>query len=128
MKKDNIKTFIDEKYSSPPQKFFPTNKIIYNHIDEIWSIDSADMIDNKISNSKRFRYIFVLIDKFSKFLWAVPLKNKNSQTLTDEFSNILSPSKRSPLKLESDRGKEWYNSIFQSFLKGKNIQHYSFYR
>ena len=36
-------------------------------------------------------------------------------------------SKRKPLKIESDRGKEWYNSIFQNLLKSKNIHHYSRY-
>ena len=39
--------------------------------------------------------------------------------------NILSTSKRRPLRLESNRGAEWYNSIFQNFLKTKNIHHYS---
>ena len=98
---------------------YPTNKIIYNHIDEIWSIDLADMIDYKTSNIKGFRYIFVIIDNFRKYLFAIPLKNKYSQTITNEFSNILLNSKRKPLKIESDRGKEWYNSIFQNFLKKK---------
>ena len=51
-KKDIIKIFIDRIYSSPPKKNEETNNIIYNHIDEIWSIDLADMIDYKISNSK----------------------------------------------------------------------------
>ena len=68
-----------------------------------------------------------MIDNFSKYLWAIPLKNKYSQTITNEFSNILSTSKRKPLKIESDRGSEFYNSIFQNFLKSKNIQHYSRY-
>ena len=104
---------------------YPSNKIIYNHIDEIWSIDLADMIDYKISNNKGFRYAFVIIHNFSKYLWAIPFKNKNSKTITQEFSKILTTSKRSPLKLESDRGKEWYNSIFQIFLKSKNMKHYS---
>ena len=49
---------------------------------------------------------------------------KNSQTITNEFSIILTSSKRLTLKLESERGKEWYNSITQNFQK-KNIQHYS---
>ena len=127
MKKDLTKIFIDEIYSKPPRKNYPTNKIVYNHIDEIWSIDLADMIDYKISNNKGFRYIFVVIDNFSKYLWAIPLKNKYSQTITNEFSNILTTSKRKPLKIESDRGLEFYNSIFQNFLKNKNIQHYSRY-
>ena len=125
--KDLIKIFIDEIYSSPPRKNYPTNKITYNHTDEIWSIDLADMIDYKISNNKGYRYIFIVIDNFSKYLWAIPLKNKYSQTITNEFSNILSTSKRKPLKIESDRGSEFYNSIFQNFLKSKNIQHYSRY-
>ena len=86
------------------------------------------MIDYKISNNKGFRYIFIIIDNYSKYLWAIPLKNKYSQTITNEFSNIITTSKRKPLKLESDRGAEFYNSTFQNFLKSKNIHHYSRYK
>ena len=125
MKKDLTKIFIDEIYSKPPKKNYPTNKMNYNHIDEIWSIDLADFSDYKTSNNKGYRYIFIIIDNFSKYLWAIPLKNKNSQTITNESSNILTESKRKPNKIESDRGSEFYNSIFQNFLKNKNIHHYS---
>ena len=122
-----MKIFIDEIYSKPPRRNYPTNNIVYNHIDEIWSIDLADMIDYKTSNNKGFRYIIIIIDNFSKYLWAIPLKNKYSQTITNEFSTILTTSKRKPLKIESDRGTEFYNSIFQNFLKSKSIHHYSRY-
>ena len=125
--KDLIKIFIDELYSKPPRKNYPTNKILYSHLDEIWSIDLADMSDYKISNNKSYRYIFIVIDNFSKYLWAIPLKNKYSQTITNEFSNILIKSQRKPLKIESDRGTEFYNSIFQNLLKSENIHHYSRY-
>ena len=127
IKKDLTKIFIDEIYRTAPKKNYETNEITYNHIDEIWSIDLADFSDYKISNNKGYRYIFIIIDNFSKFLWAIPLKNKYSQTITNEFSNILSTSKRKPIKIESDRGTEFYNSIFQNFLKSKNIRHYSRY-
>ena len=66
-----------------------------------------------------------MIDNFSKNLWAIPLKNKYSQAITNEFSNILTTFKRKPLKIESDRGTEFYNKFFQIFLKPKNIQPYS---
>ena len=66
MKRDSTKIFIDEIYSKPPRKNYPFKKIIYNHIDEIWSIDLADMIDYKTSKIKAIRYIFVIIDNFSK--------------------------------------------------------------
>ena len=55
----------------------------------------------------------------------MPIKTKNCQTIRKEFSNIIIISKRSPLKLESDREGEWYNSIFPNFLKSKKIQHFS---
>ena len=91
------------------------------------SIDLADIIDYKISNNKGYRYIFIVIDNYSKYLWAIPSKNKYSQSITNEFSNKITTSKRKPLKIESDRGTEFYISIFQIFLKLKNIQHYSRY-
>ena len=96
LKKDLMNVFINEISSKPPRKIIPTSKILYNHIDEIWSIDLNDMLDYKISNKKGFRYIFIISDNFSKHLWAVPLKNKNSQTITNEFSNILTTSERKP--------------------------------
>ena len=50
---------------------------------------------------------------------------KNSQTITNEFSNILTISKRSPVKLKSDRRADFYDDTFQNFLKCKIIHHYS---
>ena len=125
-KKDKIKIFFDKIFSEAPKKNFFTNKIVYNHIDKIWSFDLAYFSDYKTSNNKGFIYIFFLIDNFSKNLWAILLKNEYGQTITNEFSNILTTSKRRLLKLESDRGAEWYISVFQNFLKiKKNIHHYS---
>ena len=50
--KDITKIFIDEIYSTPTRKNYSTNKIIYNSIDEIWSIDLADFSDYKTSKNK----------------------------------------------------------------------------
>ena len=122
-KRDLTKTFTDENYSKQPGKNYETKKIVYNYIDEIWSIDLADFSDYRSSNNKGFPYLFIIIDNFSKDLWAIPLKNKYSQTITNEFSNILTTSKRKPLKIESDRGAELL--IVKKFLKSKNIHHYS---
>ena len=60
-------------------------------------IDLADMIDYKYSSIKRFRYIFVILENFSKLLWCTPLKNKNSKTVTDAFASILTTSKISSI-------------------------------
>ena len=81
---------------------YPTNKTKYNQVAEKWRIDLADFSDQKFSNNKGFRYKFIIIDDFSKCLRTIPLKNRNPPTITENFSNILTSSKRSPLKLESD--------------------------
>ena len=125
MKKDLTKMFTNEIFSKAPKKNYETDKIVYNHIDEVWSIDLADFLDYKISNNKGFRYIFVVIDNFSKYLWAIPLKNKYCHTITNEFSNLLTTSKRNSLKIENDRGTDFYNSNVQNFMKSKIIQHFS---
>ena len=54
-KKDKIRILIDEYSSKAPKRNYPTNKIVYNYIDEIWSIDLADLSDYKISNYKGCR-------------------------------------------------------------------------
>ena len=52
-------------------------------------------------------------------------QKKNAQTIKDSFENILISSKRKPNLIESDRGKEFYNNIFQDFLNENNIKLYS---
>ena len=75
----------------------------------------ADFSDYKTSDNKGFRYIFVITGNFSKYLWTIPLKNENGQTIRNDFSNILRTSIRRPFKLERDRGADWYSSVFRTF-------------
>ena len=125
MTQKNIEIFINEIYSKPPKKYYPTNKTDVYYIDDIWSLDILDLKDYGPENNREYRYVLVIIDKFSKFGWTIPLKNKNAQTIKDCFENILINSKRSPNLIESDRGKEFYNNIFQDFLNKNNIKLYS---
>ena len=125
MTQKNIKIFINEIYSKPPKKNYVTNKTDVYHIDDIWSLDILDLKDYGPENNRGYRYVLVTIDNFSKFGWTIPLKNKNAQTIKDSFENILINSKRKPNLIETDRGKEFYNNIFQDFLNKNNIKLYS---
>ena len=125
MTQKNIKIFINEIYSKPPRKYYPTNKTDVYFIDDIWSPDILDLKDYGPKNNKGYRYVLVIIDNFSKFGWTIPLKNKNAQSIKDSFENILISSKRQPNLVESDRGKEFYNILFQDFLNKNDIKLYS---
>ena len=116
MKKDLTKIFIDEIYSELPKKNYSTNKINIKSIDDTWSSDLLDMNDYGIKNIKGYRYILVVIDNFSKFVWTIPLKNKYEQSITDAFSQIIQTSRRKANLLETDDGKEYVNKFFSEFL------------
>ena len=54
-------------------------------------------------------------------------QDKTGQTLIHAFQEILKESDRQPEKIHSDRGSEFINRKFQSFLKEKNIKLYHTY-
>ena len=125
MTQKNIKIFIKEIYSKPTKKYYVTNKTDVYHIDDTWSLDILDLKDYGPENNRNYRYVLVIIDNFSKFGWTIPLKNKIAQTIKDSSENILINSKRKPNLIETDRGKEFYNNIFQDFLNKNDSKHYS---
>ena len=125
MSQKNIKIIINEIYSKPPKENYDTNKTDVYYIDDIWSLDILDLKDYGSENNRGYRYVLVIIDNFSKYGWTIPLKNKNAQTTKDSFENILRSSKRKPNLIESNRGKEFYNNIFQNFLNKNDIKLYS---
>ena len=125
MTQKNIKIFINEIYSKGPKKYYPTNKTDVHYIDDIWSLDILDLKDYGPENNRGYRYVLVIMDNFSKYGWKIPLKNKNAQTIKDSFENIIINSKRKPNLIETDRGKEFCNNIFQDFLNKNNIKLYS---
>ena len=126
MTNKSIKFFIEEIYSKPPKEIYATYKTDVYFIDNIWSWDNLDLIVYGLEDNRNYRYILVIIDHFSKFGWTVLSKNKNAQTIKDSFDIILINSKRKPSLIETDRGKEFHNNIFQNFIK--NISNKVCYR
>ena len=122
MTQKSIEIFKNELCSETPKKSYPTNKTDVYHIDDIWSLDILDLKVYHPKNNRGYRYALVMIDNFSKFGFTIPLKNKNAITIKDSFENILIKSKRKPNLIESDRGKDFYNKIFQDFLNKNSIK------
>ena len=65
------------------------------------------------------------IDLFSKYTWVVPLKDKRRITIANAFKRNL--KERKPKKIWIDQGGEFYNKLFQRFLKINNIEMHSTY-
>ena len=123
MTQKTIKKFLNETYSKPLKKIYPTNKTDLYLIDDIWSPNIFDCKDCGPENSRGYRYVLVIIDNFSKNGWTLPLK-KIAIPKKDSLEKILITSKK-PNLVESDRGKECYNKNFQDFRNENIIRIYS---
>ena len=72
------------------------------------------------------RYVFIVIDVFSKFAWAVPVHSKDAKAITAAFGQVLTAANPRHLKrLQIDNGKEFFNSTFQTLMKRHGIQHFA---
>ena len=101
------------------------NRTYVAGIDGQWQADLADMQAIARQN-KGARYLLTVIDVFSKFAWVAPVKSKDAATVTKAFQQILaSVASRHPRQLQTDKGKEFFNSKFASVIKRHNIQHFA---
>jgi hypothetical protein len=71
-----------------------------------------------------FKYILTVIDLYTKYGWAIPLKNKTAQETKEAFTSIFKESNRKPTKLWTDQGKEFKNKIMKHFLEDQHIELY----
>ena len=70
--------------------------------------------------------MLVVIDAFSKYALAQPIKKKTGKEVTEAFGRISKEAQgRKPQKLETDAGKEFYSGTFQEFVKSHGIHHFS---
>ena len=91
-------------------------------MDDFWSLDILDLKDYGPENNRNNRFVFVVIDNFSKFGWTVPLRIKNAITTKDSSKNVLITSKRKTNLIETDEGSDFVNKIFTNLLNNNNIK------
>lgn len=107
----------------PARKNFKRRRTIVKGLDDLWQMDLAVMGQGHENN--QFRYILVMIDCFSKYVWTKPLKTKSGKEIMQAVGDIFKDSKRIPKNLQSDQGTEFYNAGFNSLMKKHNINHYN---
>ncbi|XP_066595462.1 myosin heavy chain, clone 203-like [Prorops nasuta] len=117
------KQLVDELHA-PTRKNFIRRRVIVRGYDDLWQADLVDMrLYSKIN--KNHQYILTIIDVFSKYAWAIPIKTKSGKNVTHAFSKVL--EERKPKNLQTDDGTEFYNTNFQQLMKHHGINHYSTY-
>ena len=106
----------------PVKKKIKRNRIVVQGIDHQWQVDLADVTTLSKSNNG-YRYILTCIDILSKYAWTYPMKNKTGSDVIKIFDKIFKDG-RVPIKLQSDGGREFNNSVFKKYMKEKGIQYF----
>ena len=66
----------------------------------------------------------IVIDIYSKYAWAVLLKDKKGITINNVFQQILDKSNRKPNKIWVDKSGEFYRKTLKSRLQDNDIEIY----
>lgn len=110
-----IQKYIDSNYSlslhkQRRKKFIRRPFIVYDPYDAI----QADLVfynsSDYYTQNSYYKYILTVIDMFSKYAYAVPLKTKNSAEVAEAFDKVISSMPVVPRKLMVDAGKEFSGS------------------
>jgi len=93
--------------------------IALSKLDQL-EVDLIDMSEWAGSNNSR-RYVFSIIDCFSKYTWLLPITQKK----TEKVLKVLGPflKEHTPKVLQSDNGGEFTNSCMKELLDNLYIKH-----
>lgn len=116
---------VDELHKSA-RRNFQRRKTIIKGYGDLWQIDLAEMQPYAREN-RGYRYIFVVIDCYSKYVWTRPLKNKTAREISEAMKEVLKDAYYAPKHIQSDHGTEFYNRYFAKLMEKYGINHYSTY-
>ena len=110
-------------YQRIVKKTFPRRRIISRFPFEYFMADLIEYPNTKVIN-RGYKYILVLIDCFSKRIWAVPMKEKSAKWSADAFSSIFKTFDEFPKNLITDGGLEFFNSSVRQIFNSFGINHF----
>ena len=89
---------------------------------DLWQIDLLDMQKYSKENDG-YRYICVIIDCFSRYVWVKPLKNKTGKATVKALALLLMNER--PKLIQADQGTEFFNRDVKRMLEafGPKLYH-----
>jgi hypothetical protein len=121
---DKIKKQVVDEIHKQARINFPRRRVIVKSLNDLFQADLVEMIPYSGENNG-FKYILVVINCFSKFVWAFPLKTKTGYEVVENMEKVF--KQQQPKNLQTDMGKEFFNKTFQLLMKKYNIHHYNTY-
>lgn len=105
-------------------KNFKRRKTEVRGLNETLQADLVEMIPYANQN-RNIKYILTVIDIFSKYAWAVPVKSKTANDVVNAMKTVLEGRRKRPKNLHTDMGREFFNAPFQNLMRQYGIHHYN---
>jgi transposase InsO family protein len=99
---------------------FPRNHFVVEGLGTHWQSDLMDMTSLSKYNDG-IKYLMVIIDLFSRYLWVLPLTSKHGKHVVDVLTSFWKSESRKPELFQSDSGSEYKNHLMKTFLKSRGI-------
>ena len=120
----DLRNLVVEELHKPARKNFPRRQTVLKGIHDLMQGDLVELKPHSRLN-KGFKYILTVINCFTKVAYAVPLKDKKGQTITNAMEKILKKIQGRVKNFQTDDGKEFFNKDFSQLMKKYKINHYS---
>ena len=75
------KAGVMNKIHKHARKNFPRRHVVVLGLNHLWMADLMDLQQYSHFNSG-YKYVLIVINAFSKFIWAEPLKTKNAKDVS----------------------------------------------
>ena len=109
----------------PARRKYTRNKTYVAGIDAQWQADLADM-QGLARQNDGMRYILTVIDVFSKYAWCEPVRSKDAGAVANALKQVLQRAiPREPKRLQTDKGKEFFNNTFAALMRRHGINHFA---
>ena len=102
---------------------YKTRKYLVSGIDHQWQADLVDMQVEGLDN-EGYKYILTVVDIFSRYAWAEPVKTKSPKDVKPAFEKIFAKG-RKPLKIQTDQGLEFESRTMKDFFQRHKIEQFS---
>ena len=108
---------------APRRKKFKRRKTKVHGPFNTYQMDIVDYRSFEYQNN-RYRYILTIIDCFTRYAYAIPLKLKDAENTSKAVLEFLNQLNTVPKFIYSDAGLEFTNNLVQHIFKERGIMHF----
>jgi len=118
-----IHSLDDYSLQKPVRRSFKRARVEVSGPHEQYDADLAD-VSNLSKQNSGVRFLLVVIDVFSRFLWVEPVRVKTEKQVLKAFQNVVAQGKI-PKRLRTDKGSEFNNQWMKKWCKENNVHYFT---